>query len=99
MDQNPWFRVYLGKLQPVCWMKLWNLNWGPYTDRGIRQADIYWSAQGGAGEPGRPSGALVLVHETTSSRGRVIGRTTVSTGIGACPMLSIWGNSMPGSSA
>ena len=63
MDQNPWFRVYLGKLQPVCWMKLWNLNWGPYTDRGIRQADIYWSAQEEPGNPVDHPERWSLVHE------------------------------------
>jgi hypothetical protein len=47
-----WFRVDLGKVQPIRWMKLWSLNWDAYTDRGIRQADIYWSdAQDDPGNP------------------------------------------------
>ena len=47
-----WFRVDLGEVQPVRWMKLWNLNWASYTERGIRQADIYWSDA--KDDPGNP---------------------------------------------
>lgn len=48
---NCWYRVNLNEVRPIRWMKLWNLNWAPYTDRGIKQADIYWSAES---EPGNP---------------------------------------------
>ena len=46
-----WFRVDFGKAQPVRWLKLWNLNWASYTERGIRQADVYWSADDQPGNP------------------------------------------------
>jgi hypothetical protein len=48
---NPWFRVDFGEARPIRWMKFWNFNWARYTDRGIRQADIYAAA---TDEPGNP---------------------------------------------
>ena len=49
---NEWFRVDLGNSYELDHMKVWNFNWAGYVDRGVNQADIYFS--NAISDPGNP---------------------------------------------
>ncbi|MFI4911462.1 MAG: family 16 glycosylhydrolase [Sedimentisphaeraceae bacterium JB056] len=47
-----WFKVDLGSSYSLGTLKLWNFNMDGYTDRGVNQADVYYSNS--ASDPGNP---------------------------------------------